>query len=174
MKKAVIIYDEENADILKEVVSITEQIWKDKEYEITKTCVSSEKKPHEYLDELRASGAAFVITYGMAGFQWSTLQEKVGYNIVKAKQIHILPGCLPIYDEYLRKEYAINLFFYADNEEIIRQRKGTYAEIPYLKKMPILYMANKLTVKEKIRNVANLNRIFDEVLDFIEKPSILE
>ena len=99
--------------------------------------------------------------------------EQVRYNTLGAMQIHILMGNFPHYDFYLRKEYGIQSFFVTDSEEIFLDWRKKYPQLPFLDKLPMLYMAERLTEVEKATNRVNLREMLMKIFAFIEEPTVL-
>lgn len=173
MKKTVILYEGINQAILKENISILKKLWQEMEYEVIELIIYEDVSPDEYMNKLVAVKADYLITFAMAGFEWRGLMEQVRFNTLAMMQIHILVGDLPYYDYYLHKEYGIQNFFYTDNREIYGRWKEQYPQIPYMGELPMLYVAEHLTEKERAANSANLHKMIQQVREFIEKPKIL-
>lgn len=173
MKKTAILCKEEDKLFLGNIVQAVQEIWKDRGYESTVIPVSQEISPDNYMNMLVRLDADFLVTFGMAGFEWRALMEQVRYNTLFAKQIHILMGNLTHYDYYLRKEYGIQCFFFTDNEGLFEDWKRKYPLLPYFEKIPPLRIAGHLTKEEKLANRENLERVMDKVISFVEKPSVL-
>lgn len=173
MKRVVILCDESNRAILKETISIMKELWSGMGYEAAEMFVSETVSPDYYMNELVRLKEDFLVTFAMAGFSWRGLMEQVRFNTLDAKQIHILIGELPQYDFFLQKEFGIHSFFFADNQKIVKNWKHKYQLVPFLKEMPALYLAERLTEEEKRLNRGNLEGVLQEVMEFIEKPSVL-
>lgn len=173
MKRAVILCEENNRAILKETISIMKELWSGMGYETTEMFVSETESPDKYMNELVRLNEDFLVTFAMAGFAWRGLMEQVRFNTLAAMQIHILVGELPKYDFFLQKEFGIHSFFFTDNHKIAKNWKEKYQLVPFLKEMPMLYLAERLTEEEKQRNRRILEGVLQETMAFIEKPSVL-
>lgn len=53
-----------------------------------------------------------LISYNLAGFEWTTLTDGLGYNLIPCKQIHIIEQDYKIRNDNLNKIKGINLFIY--------------------------------------------------------------
>lgn len=78
----------------------------------------------------------YLATIDMVGFERTTLLEGSVYNLLHAKQLHLLTGDCGQYEELLQREYAINLFFFSDREETVRDWEKRYPGLPHLERMP--------------------------------------
>lgn len=173
MKKVVMLCDERNREILSETISIMKEIWLNMGYETIELFVSEEESADKYMNELVQLKEDFLVTFAMAGFAWRGWMEQVRFNTLMTMQIHILIGDLPTYDFFLQKEFGIHSFFFTDNEKIVKNWKERYPLVPFLKGIPKLYVAKRLTEEEKRLNRGNLKSMVQTVMAFIEKPSVL-
>lgn len=167
-KKTILVYEKGHEEVLADLLSLTEQIWSEKGCNVIRMSVSQEKKGHEYLAELKEQDADYLISFAMAGFSWKTLASQVSYNLLYAKQIHILIGDYDGYEEFLKKEYAISLFFFTDHKKWIADWEEKYPGIPFLKKIPSLYIGKNLSLMEKQTDKRIMTQIIDEVMDIVE------
>ena len=167
-KRAIIIYEEGHREVLNDLLRDTQIIMEKKQYATTQLCISNKKPGHTYFEQLKKENPDYIISFAMAGFQWKTLASQISYNLLYAKQIHILIGNYDIYETYLQKEYAINLFFFADHERWTKKWDERYAGIPFMKKISTIYIGKKLSVDERQSNQKNLNQIIDQVIHIVE------
>lgn len=167
-KKTVIIYEKEHSDVLADAITVTEQILKEKNHTVLRMPISQEKRGYEYFEELKKYDADYLISFAMAGFGWKTLSSQVSYNLLYAKQVHILIGDYAGYEEFLQKEYAINLFFFADNNKWTRDWENRYPGIPYMEKIPPVYIGKNLSVMERQADRKIIRRIVDRVTEIVE------
>lgn len=167
-KKTLILYDIEHEKVLQDLLEIIEQILKGEGHEVIRILVSRQKKGHEYLEELKKLDADYLISIAMAGFSWTTLASQVAYNLLYAKQIHILVGDYENYEEFLKKEYAMNLFFFTDHPKWFQNWEEKYPGIPYLEKIPTLYIGKNLSVAEKQADNKIMKQVINKVIDMAE------
>lgn len=152
---------------------IMQSLWEELGYEVIEMVVEEQTSPDVYMNELVRLEENFLVTIAMAGFSWCGLMGQVRFNTLAAMQIHILMGNLPYYDSYLHKEYGIQSFFVTDCEEIFSNWKVRYPQLPFMDKLPTLYIAEHLTEEERAVNRINLREMFLRIFAFIEKPVVL-
>lgn len=152
---------------------ILQNLWEELGYEVTEMAIEEQVSPDVYMNELVRLGEDFLITFAMAGFSWCGLMEQVRFNTLAAMQIHILPGDLPHYEFYMHKEYGIQSFFVTDCDQIFSGWRERYPQIPFMDKLPTLYMAEHLTEMEKEANRANLREMLLRIFAFIQNPAVL-
>lgn len=168
-KKAIIIFEECHREVLKDLITDAEKIFKEKQYIVDRICISDNKAGHIYFGQLKNENPDYIVSFAMAGFQWKTLASQVSYNLLYAKQIHILIGDYDVYETFLQKEYAINLFFFADNDKWTKEWEQRYVGIPYMRKVPTIFIGKNLSCEEKRSNQRNLHQIIDQVISIVEK-----
>lgn len=167
-KKTVLVYEKAHEEVLQDLLSVTEQLWQAKGYDILRLPVSSQRRNYEYVEELQRMDAEYLLSFAMAGFGWKTLTSQVSYNLLYAKQMHILIGDYGDYEKFLQKEYAINLFFFADNKKWTENWEERYPGIPFMERIPQLYIGKNLSALEKQED----NRIMQQIMDTVH--SIVE
>lgn len=158
---------------MRENLLIFRNIWEEQGYEAMELLVEEQKSPDIYMNELAALEEDFLVTFAMTGFSWCDLLERVRFNTLATMQIHILMGNLPHYDLFLRKEYGIQCFFITDSNALFSDWKTKYPLLPYMDRIPTLYMAEHLTEVEKMANYANLREMLLKIFAFIKKPVVL-
>ncbi|MDE5893734.1 MAG: hypothetical protein K2H45_12505 [Acetatifactor sp.] len=173
MKRVVFLYEKMNEAILRENLLILRRIWEDLEYEVTELVIEEQTSPDIYMNELVRLGEDFLVTFAMAGFAWRGFTEQARFNVLATMQIHILIGNLPHYDFYLQEEYGIQCFFVTDCKEIFEDWKKRYPQLPFMSRIPTLYLAEHLTEIEREANYANLREMLLGILAFIENPMVL-
>lgn len=173
MKSVVFLYEKFNETVLQENIMILKEIWENIGYEVRELVVREAESPDVYMNELVRLEEDFLVTFAMAGFAWRGLMEQVRFNTLATMQIHILIGNLPFYDYYLQKEYGIHSFFFTDCNEIYDNWKKRYPHIPFMKNIPTLYLADRLTDAEKKINRETYRSLLKEVMTYIEEPSVL-
>lgn len=173
MKRVVFLCEKILEPVMLDNLLILQSLWEELGYEVTKMLVEEQKSPDIYMNELVRLEEDFLVTFAMAGFSWPDLMERVRFNTLAAMQIHILIGNLPYYDFYLHKEYGIQSFFVTDCDEIFLEWKKRYPLLPFMDKIPILYVAEHLTEVEKTANRVNLREMLLRIFAFIENPAVL-
>lgn len=145
--KVIIIYQEQDADSKANYISTLNRIWEERGYETVLLPICEEQSWDKYLPRLREQDISYLVTVDMAGFGWSTLLEGSVYNLLPAKQLHLLTGDRGQYDALLQREYAINLFFFTDNPETFRGWENRYSLLPHLELMSGLKELNNVVDK---------------------------
>ena len=173
MQRVVFLCEKDLEPIVRENLLILQSLWEELGYEVTKLLVEEQKSPDIYMNELVRLEEDFLVTFAMAGFSWCDLMERVRFNTLGTMQIHILVGNLPHYDFYLHKEYGIQSFFVTDCDEIFSDWKVRYPLLPFMDKIPTLYMGEHLTEEEKAANRSNLQEMLLRILAFIKTPTVL-
>lgn len=134
--KVFIIYRERDANVKANIISALSRIWKERGYEVVSLSILEERPWEDYRPLLKEQEISYLVTLDMAGFGWSTLLEGSVYNLLSAKQLHLLTGDRGQYDMLLQKEYAINLFFFTDNPDTFLGWEIRYPLLPHLELMP--------------------------------------
>ena len=109
MGKAVIVYNErdDKYSVLTEYVA---EEFSRRGIETEGLCVGSIDSKNEYTAFLQNANADYLCTLDMAGAWLDTLLEVPVYNILTAKQLHIIINQESL-APYRDKEFALNLFF---------------------------------------------------------------
>lgn len=168
-KKAIIIFEDCHREALNDLVRDAEKIFKEKQYIVGKISISDRKPGHVYFEQLKEENPDYIISFAMAGFRWKTLASQVSYNLLYAKQIHVLIGDYDVYETFLQKEYAMNLFFFADHDKWTKEWEQRYAGIPYMRKVPTFFVGKNLSDEEKKSNIKNLHQIINQVISIVEE-----
>lgn len=173
-KKIAIIYEDVNKEILGEVIDITESIL-NKNNIVVEMMVNSREPRYKFQARLVEQDADYLITFAMAGFGGKTLIGHNSYNLVCAKQIHILIGDYSHYHELLKGEHGINMFFFADHGKWVNRWREEYKGVQFFEKIPPLYIGKKLTSNEKKADENTIRNLVDKVVELVEgdKPLIL-
>lgn len=149
--KIIIIHREKDTYSKENIIRILRRVWEDRGYETVPMPIREEKSWGTYLPRLREQDVSWLVTVDMAGFGWSTLLEGCAYNLLPAKQLHLLTEDRGQYDGFLQKEYAINLFFFTDNPDTIQDWESRYPLLPHL---------------ELISEPENLGNVVDKVIEY--------
>lgn len=109
MKKAVIVCSEEDHKYSVLIKFIAEE-FSCRDFETKSLCIRSDDSKNKYSAFLKNDDADYICTLDMAGFWLDTLLEASFYNILTAKQLHIIINQESL-APYRNKEFALNLFF---------------------------------------------------------------
>lgn len=129
MDKALIVYEENAENSCEQMIRMIEEAFSDRQIKADRICIKENSARNDYLTGLTESMADYICTLDMAGFQLDTLLNMPVYNIIEAKQLHIVINeeVLPV---YANNQFALNLFlFVPDDAEKWRKK---YQHIPYI------------------------------------------
>ena len=159
MKKAMIVCDKKKQGKYKFILNALEQIFKEKSFEVKSIFFGElNEQNHISFTEIKEYNADYICTLDMAGFQMNTLLECSRYNLLYAKQIHIVVG-EQCFVEYAEGQFALNLFVFLPNSAI--EWKKRYPHIPNI----VAY--DKLDLKKV--NKETLNSIVEYVISETER-----
>ncbi len=119
-------------------------------------------------ERLRKLDADYLLSFDMAGFEMDTLTEESAYNLLYAKQIHILFQNDQKYRIYLRQNLAMNLFLFIGDEYLFKQYKQEYSHILNLEVMPPLVSGEELTKGRQEKNQKAIKQVMERVYQEIE------
>lgn len=86
-------------------------------------------------EEIRKADPELFINFDLAGFEQTTLTGGVVYNLLNAKQIHILLKDNLANEKYLQKQLSISMFFYCIGHRYLEHLSRSYPDIPFLKEI---------------------------------------
>lgn len=136
-KPVLILFREQDCDKKRRLIQALCEAWEKKGYQTEK--ISVRERPargEDWFSAVRRQNPDYLATIDMVGFERTTLLEGSVYNLLHAKQLHLLTGDCGQYEELLQREYAINLFFFSDREETVRDWEKRYPGLPHLERMP--------------------------------------
>ncbi len=136
-KPVLILFREQDCDKKRRLIQALCEAWEKRGYQTEKIAVRERPAPGEdWFSAVRRQNPDYLATIDMVGFERTTLLEGSVYNLLHAKQLHLLTGDCGQYEELLQREYAINLFFFSDREETVRDWEKRYPGLPHLERMP--------------------------------------
>ena len=109
MGKAIIVYNERD-DKYSVLTEYMEEEFSRRGIETEGLCIGSIDSKNRYAAFLKNAGADYLCTLDMRGVWLDTLLEVPLYNILTAKQLHIIINQESL-TSYREKEFALNLFF---------------------------------------------------------------
>lgn len=171
-KKVAIVYETAHKEVLAELIGITEGIL-NKKNTVVRISVNSEEPRHKFIGQLEKEDVDYLITFAMAGFGGKTLIGHNSYNLIYAKQIHILIGDYSYYHDFLKGEHGINMFFFADNGKWVMRWKDEYRGVPHLEKIPPLYIGKRLSANEKKADEMTMQSIIAKVSGIVEGEDVI-
>lgn len=112
MKKAMIVGDKTKQREYENILRILAEIFKEKDFQVKTIMFGEMGRPdHAYFAEMQEYDGDYICSLDMAGFQMNTLLECTGYNLLYAKQMHIVidEQC---FVKYAEGKFAISLYFF--------------------------------------------------------------
>ena len=110
MNRIVIVCEQEYKEQYKALLGMLETLVEKEGYDILEVFIKDGDITFDIADKLRAEEVKYIFSIDMAGFEMKTLLEEPLYNIVLAKQLHIIVDCNWI-AEYREEVFALNLYF---------------------------------------------------------------
>ena len=173
MKKLTIVLDEKKQQLFGSLVEQVKKAAKAMDMETLCFCLQDNESGHIY-EHLRKIDADYLMSFDMAGFEMSTLTEGSAYNLLYAKQIHILFQNDRKYRRYLQQDMAMNLFLFIGDERLFKQYKQDYPHILNMEAMPPLTLGEKLTEEQQRKNGEALRWVIEKVYNEIETAGIFK
>lgn len=171
MKKLVIVWEESKQSSFGSLIKQVMKIGKELDMEAYLFPIKG-KGTHKVYEQIKERDAHYLLTFDMAAFEMSSLQEVPVYNILYAKQIHILMENDQKYRQYLQQDLALNLFLFVTDERLLQQYKQEYPHILNMEAMPSLATGKKLTVKQQETNYAALKWVMEKVYQEVEAAGL--
>lgn len=132
MKKNFLVCEYENKDQYEDLIRMIKDVMS--EYEVETSEYFFEKRNvNDLARKLMNLKDDFLVTIDMAGFQVSTFLGTHAYNMVSAKQIHIVLDDKKM-EKYATNEMALNLYVFLDEKR--GKMVSTYSHIPNLNFYP--------------------------------------
>lgn len=129
MSKALIVFDKKTRTGYQPVVELIREYFRDLAYEVDELCVDSNTSQEECRLALTEARNDYICTLDLACFQMPTLLETSLYNILPAKQIHIVIDTKKLL-AYKGEDFALNLFVCVPDAG--RQWEEEFPNIPNL------------------------------------------
>lgn len=162
MDKIIIIwnqYDGKEWDILARQAETAAQ---ELEMQVITYPLSSRMTNEDY-GKIKELDADYLMTFDMAGFEQDTLQEVPSYNMVFAKQIHILLGDNPKYSDYLCRSLSLNQFLFAQTEEQAEYISKEYPQLLNVEGMPQFAFKGQMSDGQNRANIDAIKWAIEKV-----------
>lgn len=117
---------------------------------------------------LREKDPDYILTFDMAGFEKTTLQEGAAYEILYAKQLHVLLNSEEKHQKFLRRDQPLNFFFFVQGEKTAEKYKREYPQLLNIDEMGELKIAYHLSEEERDSNRMALQKIIKKVKKEVE------
>mgnify|MGYP001098343461 CR=1 FL=1 len=160
MRKMMVVY---NAEIEHKYESIFEVL--KKRFDVERLCIEDGTSLDEYNSRLSGSGADYISSLDMAGFQLNTLLDYPAYNIMREKQMHIIID-EAVFPQYAEADFAVHLFLYVP--ESAEKWRCRYPHIPNIDDYVRLEEDEEGTVLASGFNETALNAMIDRFLEEVE------
>lgn len=159
MKKALVVYSEEEKGRYSELISMLQDVLMNASLPTEVISIKKGENSLVYTKRFSDESVLYICTIDMAGFQMNTLLETPVYNIMRAKQIHIIVDSLYI-DIEQWKEWALNLYLCISEDEIKWREKCSH--IPNVLTYSALECDSQKRVLKNNSNLEKLTRLFQE------------
>lgn len=167
MKKIAIIFEENNQQLFGALAEQAIEAARELDMEPVYFPLKGRADIGTY-ERLRKMDADYLLSFDMAGFEMGTLTEDSAYNLLYAKQIHILFQNHQKYRTYLRQDLAMNLFLFIGDEYLFKRYKQEYSHILNLEAMPSLVYGEKLTKEQQEKNRKAIKWVMERVYQEVE------
>ncbi len=121
MSKVAIVCAEEQRKRYSDFLLLLEKFWNEKGYFPFYVFIKTCDRTVDIIDKIRNEDVIYIISLDMAGFEMKTLLEDAMYNIVTAKQLHIVIDGR-VLEQFCRTEFALNLYLCLSEEEYRRKK----------------------------------------------------
>ncbi len=152
---------EENNRVLFPVVQEAECVGKEMEMQVE--LLPLKPKEGKLYEKLKKLDAEYLLTFDMAGFENDTYLEVPMYNLLYAKQIHILFNNNSKYQKYLYKNLGLNLFLFMSNARLLLRYREKYPHLLNLEEMPELETGINLSEEQEAKNKEILKAIIERI-----------
>lgn len=162
MGRVLVVYEEGMPKTYHILMDVIKEYFERDGFVVEMFCIKSVMTPDEYGGKFADQGWEYICTLDMAGFQISTVLECPRYNIMSAKQIHIVIDreCFLLYQD---ASFALNLYLFMP--ETMREERLEELFIPNL------YYYKPFELKEgSIQDRDELLRILEMVRKECEMP----
>lgn len=156
MGKVLVVVEETVKSSCKSVLGSIREYFENASYEVEEFCALDSMNPEECRVKLMQTKCEYICTLDLACFFLTTLLDSPIYNILSAKQIHIVIDAEKL-KMFKRDDFALNLFVFMPDEG--KQWEEEYTNIPNL----FTYPPFDLQVDEGGKNKETVCRILDTV-----------
>lgn len=165
MGKAVIVYNEED-DKYGILIKLIAEEFSVRDFETEGLCIRGSDSKNKYTAFLKNAGFDYICTLDMAGFWLDTLLEAPLYNILTAKQLHIIIEREKL-DSYRDREFALNLFFAVSGATGEGGKK--YFDILNIDRYPSFEMDERNVILNSETNRGIVKLVMDEFFRKVEE-----
>ena len=153
MSKVLIVFEEKVRSRYQSIIELTKEYFMNLSYEVEIFCAADNTRQEECRIRLSETKYDYICTLDLPCFELTTLMGDTVYNILPAKQIHIIIDTKRLL-AYKTINFALNLFvFVPDTGKCFEDE---YANIPNLAVYPIFEMGNaqgEETNRKTVRNI---------------------
>lgn len=160
MRKMFIVYEEAVENSYKVISGML-----GKRFTLEGLCIKDGGSRKEYSEKMLGCKADYICTLDMAGFQIDTLLGEPIYDILMAKQMHIIinEDILPLYGG---NNFALNLFLYIPDD--VEKWRNRYPHIPNMEAYKRFEVDENGNILNCEINEAILNLIADRTIQEAE------
>lgn len=139
MSKVLIVSEKKAESQYQPIVELIKEYFIDLAYEVEEFCVTDSMRQEECRIRLLQTKCDYICTLDLPCFELTTLLGDTIYNILSAKQIHIILDTKKLL-AYKKTEFALNLFVFVPDTGKCYEEE--YMHIPNLSLYPILQLGN--------------------------------
>lgn len=156
MGKVLVVVEEAVKSSHKSVLSFIREYFESASYDVEEFCALDSMNPEECRIKLMQTKCEYICTLDLACFFLTTLLDFPVYNILSAKQIHIVIDTEKL-KIFKKDDFALNLFVFMPDEG--KRWEEEYVNIPNL----FTYPSFDLRTEENGKNKEAVWRILDTV-----------
>lgn len=139
MSKVLIVFKKEVELQYQPIIKLINEYFIELSYEVEEFCVTNNSRQEECRIKLLETKCDYICTLDLPCFELTTLLGYTIYNILPAKQIHIVIDTKKLL-AYKKTDFALNLFVFVPDTE--KRYEEEYTHIPNLAEYPIFELGN--------------------------------
>ena len=153
MSKVLFVFEKKVESRYQPIIKLVNEYFRELSYETEEFCVADSATQTECRIKLSETECDYICTLDLPCFQLTTLLGDTIYNILPAKQIHIIINTRRLL-AYRHTNFALNLFVFVSDTE--KDCKQEYTNIPNLAVYPIFDLGNTQGEETNRKTVWNI------------------
>lgn len=153
MSKILIVFEKKVELRYQAIIKLIKEYFMESSDEVEEFCVEDSTTQEERRIKLSDIKYDYICTLDLPCFELTTLLEDIAYNILPAKQIHIIIDTKRLL-AYKKMDFALNLFVFVPDTG--KRYEDEYTHIPNLAVYPIFELGNAQgedTNRKTLRNI---------------------
>lgn len=139
MSKVLIVFEKKAESGYQPIIKLIKEYFANVSYEVEEFCVAEGTRQEECRTRLSETKCDYICTLDLPCFQLTTLLGDTIYNILPAKQIHIILDTKKLL-AYKKTDFALNLFVFVPDTG--KRYEEEYTHIPNLASYPMFELGN--------------------------------